>query len=252
MSACVVRYVRSTVCREGFWGNGPAAGSKRKQSKRRVVQEEKVGMSRDGKGKVDKAGETLFMCVPGWEVIKDGQQKKIVHTNTVGKQGTGLWIWTWYQCPIFPVAKTAPLERTTMTTRDTDMWAPALMASCIVKPREASSIIEGPLNYKLADLSPNSGSTTNGVRNPKQVSHPDAISYFYPWEEGAGRGFLQDPFRLEGTNSWQGMKYACWRSEATCGSLWHGEWCGVHESKTSENKGAVFLYTRAYSFMIHV
>lgn len=108
MSACVVRYVRSTVCREGSWGNGPVVGSKRKQSKKRVVQEEKAGMSRGGKDKVDKAGETQFVCVPGWEAIEDRQQKVFVHTNTVGKQGTGLWIWARYQCPIFPVAKTAP------------------------------------------------------------------------------------------------------------------------------------------------
>lgn len=79
-----------------------------KERKKRVVQEAKTGMSRGGKGKADKAGETLFVCVPGWEAIEDGQQKVFVHTNTVGKQGTGLWIWTRYQFPIFPVAKTAP------------------------------------------------------------------------------------------------------------------------------------------------
>lgn len=97
-----------------------------------------------------------------------------------------------------------PLERTTITTGDTGMWAPASMAGHIVNPVGTSSIMESLLNYKLADLSPNSGSTTNGVRNPKQVSLSTAISYFYPWEVGPGRGVLRDPFRLEGANSDRG------------------------------------------------
>lgn len=61
--------------------------------------------------------------------------------------------------------------------------------------------MESSLNYKLADLSPNSGCTTNGVRNPKQASHSASISYFHLREEGAGRVVLQDPFQLQGTNS---------------------------------------------------
>lgn len=54
-----------------------------------------------------QTGETLFVPVPGQEAVEDRQQKAFTQTNTVGKQGTGLWIWTRHQHQV-PPGKTAP------------------------------------------------------------------------------------------------------------------------------------------------
>lgn len=139
-------------------------------------------MSRGGKGySMNQTGEIVFVQTSGQKGTEDRRGKGLEHKTLLGNKELDPGCEHNMKCPIFPVAITAPWKRPrpprTLLRELLPQW-PHCQAQG--GRRRISSIMKSSLNYKLADLGPSSGSSTNGVRNSKQVSPSISISYFYP------------------------------------------------------------------------